>query len=309
MILSGRMKPNPPGTVGNTAGNLNNDGLFCEYDGTVFFANAGEGGHLYAMNADETDIRQINNMNVRNLLVDDSFVYFFQLGNKQDASSGFSSMISVKSFIRSDKKGHNTTSLTDETVLQAQLVDNSLYLLTTGKRLSFQTMKRDKKDKKELADYEINPSCVYNGVIYFNGTLTNHYLYGLNTSGNSVSEIWKGNCWYPIRDGDFIYYLDVTDNYKLCRYSLSNDWVEILTQDRVDCYNIGSGYIYYQSNGRHPELICMRSDGSDPHVVSEGIYTSINMTSRYVYFKEVGNDTVLYHSPLGANWMEAFMVR
>ena len=206
MILSGRMKPNPPGTVGNTAGNLNNNGLFCEYDGTVFFANAGEGGHLYAMNPDETDVRQINNMNVRNLLVDDSFVYFIQLGNKQDASSGFSSMISVKSFIRSDKKGQNTTSLTDATVLQAQLVDNRLYLLTTGKSLSFQTMNRDKSDKKDLADYEIDPSSVYNGVIYYNGTQSNHYLYGLSTTGNSVSEVWRGNCWYPIRDGDYVYY-------------------------------------------------------------------------------------------------------
>ena len=37
--LSRRIAMNPAGTVGNTAGNLNNDGLFCEYDGTVYFLN------------------------------------------------------------------------------------------------------------------------------------------------------------------------------------------------------------------------------------------------------------------------------
>ena len=30
LALSQRVVMNPPGTVGNTAGNLNNDGLFCE---------------------------------------------------------------------------------------------------------------------------------------------------------------------------------------------------------------------------------------------------------------------------------------
>ena len=35
LALSQRVRMNPDGTVGNTAGNLNNDGRFCEYDGTV----------------------------------------------------------------------------------------------------------------------------------------------------------------------------------------------------------------------------------------------------------------------------------
>ena len=37
---------NASGTVGNTAGNLNQIGLFCEHDGTVYFSNAYENGSL-----------------------------------------------------------------------------------------------------------------------------------------------------------------------------------------------------------------------------------------------------------------------
>ena len=40
LMLSQRIVMNPEGTVGNTAGNLNNDGRFCEYDGTVYFLNS-----------------------------------------------------------------------------------------------------------------------------------------------------------------------------------------------------------------------------------------------------------------------------
>ena len=38
-IVGDRIPDNPPETVGNTAGNLNNSGYFCEYDGKVYFAN------------------------------------------------------------------------------------------------------------------------------------------------------------------------------------------------------------------------------------------------------------------------------
>lgn len=48
-----------------------------------------------------------------------------------------------------------------------------------------------------------------NGTIYYNGTQENHYLYALNTSTDSISTLWDGNLWYPIAQGDYIYYMDV----------------------------------------------------------------------------------------------------
>ena len=42
IALTGRITLNDESTVGNTAGNLNNNGYFCEYDGRVYFANAYE---------------------------------------------------------------------------------------------------------------------------------------------------------------------------------------------------------------------------------------------------------------------------
>ena len=41
---------------GSTAGNLYNGGLFCEYDGTVYFSNPSDGGKLYSGRGISTDI-------------------------------------------------------------------------------------------------------------------------------------------------------------------------------------------------------------------------------------------------------------
>lgn len=306
VILSGRVAENPEGTVGNTAGNLLNEGLFCEYDGTVYFSNTSQGGALYAMNPDETDVRRLNSLKVRNILAGGKYLYFFQIGAADGPSLG--QIEGIRYFNRSKLNGKDITAITRDTVLTGQLVDNHLYLLTSSKSgVSLQKIKTDKSEQVQLTDWALNPACAANGQIYYHGVLENHYLYALNTQNDVTTEVWRGNIWYPILEGDYVYYMDVANNYRLCRYSLSRDEIQVLTKDRVDCYNMGNGYIYYQKNGASPQLMCMYTDGSNLHPVADGNFTHINMTSNYVYFQEFGQEDVTYHSPLGSSTYSEFL--
>lgn len=306
ILLAQRITMNPAGTVGNTGGNLNNDGLFCEYDGTVYFYNSFPGGGLFAMNPDESDIRRINALEVRNILAGGKYLYYFHTGNSV-VDTDFGNALGIKSLQRCKLNGSNASTLTTDVVVTGQLVNNYLYLLTSaGSGPSFYKLKIDNSDQVMLADYVINPACAENGVIYYNGTQSDHYLYSLDTATDTPHELWKGNVWYPILEGDYVYYMDVANDYRLCRYSRSQDVIEVLTEDRVDCFNVGSGYIYYQKNGTDAKLICMRTDGTEAKAIAEGNYTKINMTSQYVYFQQFGDDSTLYHSPLGSSSYEAF---
>lgn len=306
LTFAGRVKMNPEGTVGNTAGNINNSGLFCEYDGKVYFSNTYDGGSLFVMNPDETELKRLKALKVRNILAGGSYLYYFQIGASSSAS-GPGQIQGIRSFDRCGLDGSNSTSLTRDVVVSGQLVDNYLYLLTApSSGPLFYKIKIDKKDKTTLAEYNLNPACAENGIIYYNNTLSNHYLYALNTRTESTSEVWRGNLWYPVKQGDYIYYMDVANNYRLCRYSLSQDVIEVLTHDRIDCFNVGNGYIYYQKNGADAQLKCMLTDGSNVMVIAEGNYTNINMTSRYVYFQPFGDETTMYHSPLGSSYYEVF---
>lgn len=306
VILSGRVAENPEGTVGNTAGNLLNDGLFCEYDGTVYFSNTSKGGALYAMNPDETNVRRLNALKVRNILAGGKYLYFFQTGSADGPSLG--QIDGIRYFNRSRLNGKDITAITRDTVLTGQLVDNHLYLLTSSKSgISLQKIKTDKSEQVKLTDWALNPACAVGGQIYYHGVLENHYLYALNTQNDVTSEVWRGNIWDPILEGDYVYYMDVANNYRLCRYSLSRDEIQVLTKDRADCYNVGNGYIYYQKNGASPQLMCMYTDGSNLHPLADGNFTHINMTSNYVYFQEFGREDVTYHSPLGSSTYSEFL--
>lgn len=306
LLISGnRIEMNPAGTIGNSAGNLNNSGLFCEYNGKVYFSNSYDSGNLYSMTADEGNIEKIVNANVCNILAGGEYLYYFRLGESGD--TGLGNVRVPKSFNRCELDGDNAVGLTRDTVVTAQLVDNYLYMLTGDDAdPAFCKMKIDKSEQKELADYIINPACAVNGTIYYNGTQTDHYLYRLDTQTDVPTVVWAGNIWNPIMEGDYVYYMDVAENYRLCRYSFSQNLVEVLTNDRVDCFNVGGGYIYYQKNGSSPSLNCMYTDGSGMQVIAEGNYTNINMTSQYVYFQEFGNDTTMYHTYPGSSSYNVF---
>ena len=305
LLLRGRIPSNPEGTVGNTAGNIYNGGLFCEYNGTVYFSNASQGGALYAMDSDETNIRRLNELNVRNILAGGDYLYFFQTGSS--THTGFGQLRGIKSFDRCRTNGKNITALTKSTVLSAQLVDDYLYYLTPSSAgSSLYKMKTDKSGQTLVTDQPINPACARDGRIYYNGVAQDHSLYSLNTKNDAVSEIWQGNLWYPVIEGEYVYYLDVENNYRICRYSLVRQEIEILTKDRVDCFNVGYGYIYYQTAGKNPNLKCMHTDGSNSYVLAEGVFTNINMTSNYVYFQSFTNQNILFHSAFGSSVYSAF---
>ena len=61
---------------GNTAGNLYNGGLFCEYDGTVYFSNPSDGGKLYSMSPDGSNLAKLCDDTVSYINADEHYLYY-----------------------------------------------------------------------------------------------------------------------------------------------------------------------------------------------------------------------------------------
>lgn len=297
-IRSEQVTMNPSGTVGNTAGNLNNSGLFCEYDGVVYFSNPYDKGALYSMSPDESNIQKLGSAPVELINAGGDYLYYFQTA--ADGSAGLGYMRTRNGIYRSNLKGKDAACLSTDTVFSMQLVDNHLYYLMSDESgPHFYKQKIDDSEKLLISDTIINPACVVGNTIYFNGTEADHELYTLNTFDNSITSVWAGNIWNPIVEGDYVYYMDVANNYRLCRYSLSGNVIEVLTNDRIDTYNICGDMIYYQkSSSQAPCLKRMYKDGSNNEVVAEGIYSDINSTSQYVYFHAFESTAPTYHTPV-----------
>ena len=119
------MKKLPENTVGNTAGNLNNGGLFCEYNGKVYFSNAYDNGTLYVMNSDESEVKKLNDSNVSFLNASESYLVYYQSGSFSE--SGIGSIVKNNGIYRSNLEGKRVKALDDCVCTALILTGNQIY--------------------------------------------------------------------------------------------------------------------------------------------------------------------------------------
>ncbi len=296
--LSKIVPKNAPGTVGNTAGNIYNKGLFCEDDGYIYFANSYDNGALYRMKEDETEMKKIITADVQYINAGGDYLYYYMANSSTSTGLGF--LRRVMGIYRVKKNGKSPATLSRDPSLEMILINNSIYYLdydkTKGVHLG--KMGTDGKNVTDISDSIINPAGVYEDVIYFANNENNHFLMVLDTATDSISEAVRVNMWNPVRLGNYIYFMDIDNNYRLARYSLSEESIETLTKDRIDCFNLNTEYIYYQKNdASHPAFKRMAVNGSSEEIIAEGNYTNINVTDRYVYFQPFGDTVTTLRTP------------
>lgn len=299
MIYSSSTRAVPDGVIGNTAGNLNNDGLFCESDGMVYFSNPYDDGALYSMKPDGSDLKKLSDLGAKWINAGGNYIFFY--GTHSKTQTGLGSVITKPAMYRVKKEdGGSLTALTKDVSQDMILYGNKIYYqhYTEKNGTTFAVVDLKSKESTELLDFMINPSNLYQGQIYYNGMYDDHFLYSYDIVTGAVNTIWEGDIWNPIYDGNYVYYMDVLNNYRLCRYSIPNNTIEILTEDRVDFFNLYGDYIYYQKNSKkEPALKRMRADGSEEEIVASGNYSNVNITSTYTYFTAFGTDYPLYFTP------------
>lgn len=305
--LSKRIAKNPAGTVGNTASNLINGGYFCEDNGVVYFANSYDSNTLYSMNVDETNVKKLNSASVQYINAGGKYLYYYMADSATATGLGF--VRRVMGVNRCKKDGKSAVSLDRSPSGVVLLVDNALYYqhYDNDKGMRLYKISTDGQDTEVISEAIVDPSCCYNGQIYYNDTVNSLFLYTLDTQTDESTLFLNYDMWFPIREGNYVYFLDVHNNYRLCRYNIEQDALEILTNDRVDCYNLAGDYIFYQKNDKtEPALKKIAKDGSTEEIIKEGNYTHLCSTSQYLYFQEFGDEYNTYHIRINGGEVEDF---
>ena len=297
-LMSEKVAQNPSGTVGNTAGNLINNGLFCEAEGKVYFSNPYDENTLYVMNTDESEAKKLTTVGVNSINAAGNYVYYYQ--NSTGSGSGLGYAVKTTGMYRVTKDGDKYLCLKRDPVGTLTLIDNTIYYqhhddAIQGFRLD--SISTDKKQESVIFDSIISPACAVNGVIYYNNPLENNYLYSYDTHTGANTLVWQHKVYNPIYHTDgYLYFMDVETEYELHRYDLTSGSHEVITTDRVESYNIAGDYIYYQKFSQNePALMRVYTNGTGSEVVAYGNYENINVTSNYVYFSEYQTPSPLYH--------------
>ncbi len=299
--LIDRRVPTDPANVGNTAGNLQNKGYFFEMDGKVYFTNASDNNCLYSMNVDESKPKRITSMGVKYINGADGFLYFYMDSTSKSSNvTGLGSATYQYGIYRCRTSGRNQTCLHREFCGEVNLCGEYVYYQSQENGGMLRKIKCNKKDLSVVANEMVSPVCYDNGIIYYTGVTSDHDIHTMyTTSGDMATTFLPGYLFFPVVQDGYIYYLNGDDNYTLWRTNLYSGEQELITSDRVDCFNVDRLHIYYSNAvSDTPALVRCNLDGSDRTILYEGIVNSINLTSRYIYFKQYGDDNTFYHMPI-----------
>lgn len=281
---------------GNTAGNLYNNGIFCEYNGKIYFSNSYDEGDLYVMNLDGSHITKLYDDTVSYINAAGKYIYYARNNlNEDNLNEIFRG--NLYGVYRIDQTGKNIISLSDETCGVVSLGNNQIFYqqYTADTALTLKSISIDGSNKKDLSDTAINPSCIVDGTMYYNNVSDNYNLMAMDIETGSTSVIYDGTCWNPIYDDNYIYFMDIENNYVLSRINLSTLEKQDLGTGRIDTYNLNEEYIYFQTNDEtNPSLNRMKKDGTEVETILSGNFCNINVTSEYVYFNQFGYDTPIF---------------
>lgn len=292
---------NPIGTVGNSAGNLNNRGLFCEDGDMIYFSNPYDNDYLYSMKSNGSDKRLLLDIPVEYINSGGDYLYFYKKKSSDNAAFGFiGNSNGIYQFKKSGKKAADCLDRTASGIVS--LIDSYVYYqhYDNNEGITLYRVKINSVQKEQISKSEINPACVVGGNIYYPDTDNAFYLSVFNSNTLTFGQLNSERVYNPVYENGCLYYMNIPDNYFLYRYNLSDRTNQKLTSDRVDVFNVYGNYIYYQKNdAQNPALIRISTDGSNPQIVAKGNYTNINITSQYTYFQAFGASAPLYQTPTG----------
>ncbi|MGN0161657.1 MAG: DUF5050 domain-containing protein [Lachnospiraceae bacterium] len=299
-VYMNRMVYNPEGARGNTAGNLNNNGMFCEYDGTIYFANPYDKNRLYAMNSDCTNIRKLNSDTVCSINVYGKYIYYVR-NNYSPETAALIFRGQLLGVIRTNLKGTHPKALYDSVAGVINLYGNELYYqhYSNTEGLSFYKVGIDGKNNIQVNQKGTYPSSIYNDVLYYTNTDGDHGIYTHDLKTGVDTLYLPANAYMVDMQGDYIYYIDLDQKYSLVRVNTTTMIPELLVDGRDGkciSYNIYGDTLFYHVEGDTPALYRMNVNGDNRQFIKYGNITNISCTSQYTFFQIFGV-TSLYRIP------------
>ena len=280
---------------GNTAGNLYNGGLYCEYDGMLYFANPDDNNRLYCKSKSGSELKMLSEDSAGSINVDENYVYYVRTGGNGEEDFSFMHF-NTNSLCKIRRDGKGEVIILDEApAMYASLVGNYIYYLHYDTETAT-TLYRVKIDGTEKAQVSPQPyyTCSTDGqYIYYNGLDGDHNIYRYDTATGSQSLIYQGNCWMPDVRGNYVYFMDCEDSFSLAKVDLSTGEKTTLCNDWIDCYNIHNGWIYFQRSGQEPALCKMDINGNNYEVLRNGAYTNLNIANGLLHFNDFSNGQAL----------------
>ncbi len=301
---SNRTYFNDDNEVGNTSGNIYNGGLFCEQGGKIFFSNDAADGSLYVMNSDLSNLKFIYDDKAVFINSDENYVYYVRANNTREDQPGNILMFFNTGVYRINHNGKGLKSFTSNPGAYLLLHGNNIYFqrYDVGVGLYLYKYQIDNKLERLLLKDAVIPATVIDNALIYNGFSLDHNINAMDLASFTSHPRFEGNYYYPIYQGQYIYYLNMDDNYKIYRMNTDGSNPTLLVNERCFTYNITNNgkFLYYQvDDGKNNRICRINLETLVSETLMTGNYKQIHITENYVFFKDFDNTNTYIMDPDG----------
>lgn len=294
-IREGQQK-NTAGSLGNTPCNTINNGLFYEKDHTIYFSNWADQNHLYKMNSDGSHIEKINDDSVSFLNGSKNFLYYIKTNTASNSRENFFAFAQY-GIIKMKYKNEKTSTVDNHVTKSMCLYGNDLLYQSYDKKtgITLTHMNIVKEKSTALTKDNVVPTSFGSDVFYYFNPL-NQNIYQSDFNYKHQMAVYEGSAYNPVRMGNYIYFLDISNNYALERIDLTNaNEATTLTSERCSTFNVTKDYIFYQVDDKENSgLKRMDLSGDNVVLIKPGNYRNLNVTSNFLFFQEFGTSNGYY---------------
>lgn len=304
-ILSNRIEYNDADATGNSAGNLYNGGLFCEYDGYIYFSNPEDYNQLYRMDEDGKNLKKVHSDKPRYLNICNDYIYYVRFNHDSGQEVVFrGNMFGVYRLGVGDSTAEK---LYNDLADSLTLSGNTLYFQSYNDEdlIEVKSVDIDGKNLTKVSTDDFLPLSVYEGYIYYSNVDYNHNIVKIEEGNNLPITVKQGNYYMPIVEDNILYYIDIDAGYKLMKEDLNSGETVVLSDDKCINYNVSEKYgvIYYQCENDDTDhrLMMMDLNGENETLVEKGDFSNIHITKKYTYYYKliVGGARQLYFVETG----------
>lgn len=278
---------------GNTAGNINNNGLAVLHDGYLYYTDPAEGSAIRRSLPDGDDISKLGSSQALYLNIVNDWIYYVNSESysqvykmRTDGSDNQQFISNSVSFIqvaggllyyanrsdfsclyRVDPEGSKPIRLNEEPTAHANISGQWIYYLNKEDKHIYK-MRLDGREKSRLNQHQSADILVAGGWIYYRNMSDHWRLYRMSTAGTGSDRLTRDPVYQFNVDSDGgIFFTNGSDGKTLYRLSIdeaarTTEQVK-LNDDSTANLNIAGDWIYYINESEGGSLYRIRPDGTD----------------------------------------------
>ncbi|MDF2589725.1 MAG: hypothetical protein K0S41_3566 [Anaerocolumna sp.] len=297
--------------TGNSAGNLLNGGLFCEYQDSIYFSNDNDDGALYKMDTPTGKFEKIHEDKVAYINAVGSYLYYSRINHKREESKPSIFAFNNVGIYRFDIEKNRLKILYDDPSGLTNILGNYVYYQHYNKNegLTFHSVKIDGQNDKLISKEPIMPLSTNKDLIYYTGTNNDHFIYTYNVKTGSSNILYEENCYAPIYNNSYIYYMSLTNDYAIYRIDADGSNPTAVVNDRCSTFNITKDgkYMYYQiDDTKNNGINRINLLTGESIIITNGDYKQIHIVGDYVFFRDFSDTNTYYQQIEQTNTLSVF---